>query len=257
MKLGKPPVIEAWIEFHSLLNEEVPQWEVHNAKKFVDEYYPDLQHQMVATQHRLIYDMHGKEKGKVSTLFERFRGTAPDGDRVIQVGRQILVLNVLKNEGRIWPTFETWRDESLKLLSRYVEFIKREHIIGIRPAIHYRDLVTLPTADGKLAIEEYLRVYPKVPNEFGEIAHFGIELFLSGLSNAGLTRLSVVPMPDPERQGLADFQLDWHVEINPKQTLQPEQNEIKDWLDKAQADVGDAFERIFTPKAWALFEPEG
>ncbi len=257
VKLGKPPVIEAWIEYHSLLNEEVPQWEVHDAKKFVDANYPDLRDQMVGKQARLIYDMQSNEEGRVSTLFERLRGTTSEGDRVIQVGRQILVLNVLKKEGRGWPTFESWRDESLQLLSRYVEFVQRERIIGIRPAIHYRDLVSLPTVDGKLVIEDYLHIYPKVPGAFGEIAHFGIELFLTGLSSMGLTRLSIVPMPAPDRQGLADFRLDWHIEINSSQSLKPEQNTVRDWLDKAQNDVVVAFEKIFTPKAWAMFEPQG
>ena len=99
MQLGKPPVIEAWIEFRFSVEEHARRWDQDVAAAFFREEFDEAY---------AIKDFVGRWEMTVEAgpagpsikagrmVFERARASNPDGDRVVQAGRDVLIYNMLR-----------------------------------------------------------------------------------------------------------------------------------------------------------------
>lgn len=262
MKLRKPPVIEAWIEFRFELTEDVGPWDVHEARRFLERYYEGIfEPKLVGWQHQVVYHHEANKPphGKASAQFTKLRASNVAEDRYLQVGRDTVALNVLKKNDREWPAFSAWRDEAIVLMMNYIEFVQQRSVLSVQPALHYRDVVPLPLTGGKLEPKDYLNIYPEVPAPiFGDVNHFFIGLvFGSKISEIGRTQLLVTPLEREESAAQNEhvrLQMDWHIVSTELQS--PDQRRLGEWLDRADHDVVEAFKNVFTKAAWELFEPQ-
>jgi len=258
MELGKPPVIEAWIEFRFAVDEHAPYWDEALAERFIQEDF--------SSQFR-VESYHGHtrfrfEPGTVrpsiadaQVVFERLRATHKEGNRFLQVGRDVLVYNLLRKHD-YWPSYQVLRTEAIEAYEKYVSFRRPSQLSGI--ALHYRDVVPLPLdASGQVDIDQYLAIHTQVPRElFPIVRRFRISLSVERAR--GELRLDVGNDPVAAAVGdggsEAKIRIDWHIVSSGNASLSPEW--VQNWLDWAHADLRCAFRGVFTDKGWALLEPK-
>jgi uncharacterized protein (TIGR04255 family) len=262
VELGKPPIIEAWVEFRFSVSEDAPTWDEDTAALFIKRNFKE-RFKIKGSVGRYELTVHS-EDGKPSVreskvIFERCRAATSEEDRYLQAGRDVLIYNMLRKHGA-WPSYRVLRDEALEAFQKYVAFAKP---VGLsRVALHYRDILPI-TLDksGEVDLSRYLAVYPEVPKTlFGTVARFMISMTLPNTGIAG--ELTLVIRDDPTKDEPAGqeacearFRLDWHLVAS--RTVPMEEGPVRQWLDQAHEDLIRAFRSCFTEAGWALLEPKG
>ncbi len=257
MDLGKAPVIEAWIEFRFAASEESRPWSNSTAKAFLSQSY---KHRFQLESYVIRGDLTTDPSGEGPTFspsFQWARACTASGDRYIQVGRDILIYNVLR-KSRKWPQYKVLKAEAMEAYAKYIGFTHPHEIRTI--SLHYRDSVPIPCEEnGHIDLERYLLVHPKVPAEsFGGITDFLIGITLKDASEIGTMKLTVRPEPSsgkdeqsPAREGR--LRMDWHISSRSPSTT--DAGEVIEWLDQAHDDLQRVFHESFTTEGWSLFEP--
>jgi uncharacterized protein (TIGR04255 family) len=90
------------------------------------------------------------------------RFTRRDNSRLLQLGRDLLIVNQL----RPYPHYEQWREKTLAALKVYRQLAEPAGIrhLGVR----YINRINIPKGtDGDVRMEHYFRVYPEIPSELG------------------------------------------------------------------------------------------
>lgn len=259
MKLNKPPVIEAWIEFCLDLSEEPVDadgvFDEAAAREFVyerisgkfDEKYEDIRYEL---KHGAA-EKDGRVEVSQEVSFDRLRTRNSQKNFCLQVGRDILVLNQLKVTDE-WGGYERMRDEAFENLA---EFLKYRRLKGIqRIALSYRDMVKLPANVGK-NVEEYLKVVPTYPESFGPMMLFNLGLHLPSAIPETILDLSIKSVrPTKENRDCSMFLMDW--QMCPTEKATDYEDFGRSWLDLAHKEIRDRFITAFTESGLALFEPE-
>lgn len=261
MKLAKPPVIEAWIDFRFVPGEDAPAWDRRVAADFLRQsfggrYTP--RDYLIRTEFAVpVAD--DLEVAPPRSILERTRAVNDDEDRFLQVGRDVLIFNLLRKE-HTWPEYPVLRDEALRAYDEYVAATTPISVKSI--SLHYRDVVTVPFgSDREILPANYLRVYPEFPKEsFGPVSDFLIGVTLPRLSSTGVVKLIVKTEPatqqcqehDTELQGR--FRMDWNVAAEFHERLARES--VCGWLEGAHEDLLRAFRSAFTQEGWKLFDPK-
>ncbi len=120
----------------------------------------------------------------------RVRFSREDGSRMVQLARDLLVVNQL----RPYSHFEQWRPLVLEMLSLYRELARPSGIerLGLR----YINNVVIPHE--RFRMEKYFRIYPEVPGD--EHGSFLMRLQLPAL-HAGHNLIVTFGTALPEREG--------------------------------------------------------
>lgn len=173
----------------------------------------------------------------------RSQFSSEDGSRMVQVGRDLLVVNQL----RPYPRFEKWRPVALEMTSYYRELAKPTAIskLGIR----YINRIEIPGTS--LSMEEYFQLYPKIPPELG------------GTHGSFMMRVEI-PAPYPEHQlfvtfgsapsetkGSLGFLLDFYDVFAVNQTDGFE--EVEKALDQGHENIVRSFENTIADASRSLF----
>jgi uncharacterized protein (TIGR04255 family) len=250
----KPPVVEAWIEFKFALTQERSAWDEDAAKRLVKNCFEDLTPESFSMYARI--EMDGKigrpNVADIQAVFDRIRAFSNERDRCIQAGRDVFVFNQL-NTGK-WPGYEAMRDGALEAVAKYMGFRELDELTAI--ALHYRDIVSVPKAqDSGIKLEDWFQVYPEVSGEaFGRMSAFTFSVQLPEMCTGAtaVLRLGSLPLAG-EGDSEFRFSIDWHV----SSTDRVEDLEAaKQWLDSAHAAFRSSFDKAFTPKCLATFEPD-
>ncbi len=259
MKLGRPPVIEAWIEFFLDLSEEpvdaTGAFDESAAKKFVneemegkfDEKYEDIGYKLKQG----VAQKDGKIEVSQEVSFDRLRARNSEKDICLQVGRDILVFNQLKVEKK-WGTYENMRDAAFESLAKFLKF---RGLKGIRRvSLSYRDMIKLPEGAAK-NIKKYLRVRPGYPESFGSVMLFNLGLRLPSEIEKTVLDLSIKSVrPTEENQDGSMLVMDWH--MRPTEKIIDYNDFGRTWLDLAHEEIQNRFMMAFTKEGFDLFEPE-
>lgn len=259
-RLGKPPVIEAWVHLRFRPRENARPWDPGVAEEFLKKSFGNMFEAKDCVGHVKWAPGRDSSTGEFRNpepVFERVRAATKEEDRFVQAGRNVLVYNLLRKSEAAWPEFSSLKAGALDAYDKYVAFTQPE---GIQTAsVNYRDIVTLPVGDEEgIALGDFFTIYPEVPkNTFGSLSDFTFDAGLPTFSESGILRVRVKsepPLADEQTDATARFRLDW--ELAAQHELRLDRQELDDWLTGAHKDMLKAFRAAFTSDAWALFEPE-
>ena len=263
LKLGNPPVVEAWVEFRFAVSEEIPPWDEALAESFFDRAFEGryrLDGYRAATEFVLESTGGRPSIRDAKLILDRVRATRTDTeDRYLQLGRGVLICNFIRKQ-QSWPDFPVLRDEALDACLKYCQFFKPKKLLAV--AINYRDVVTIPwSGEGQVDIKDYVTLYPEVPPAtFGRVGDFRMSCSLETAANNGLLTLSMRSERQPVRAGQDSFaiglriRMDWNVTSTELESMDTEV--IRGWMMEAHKDLLRVFRSAFTETGWNLFAPE-
>ncbi len=240
----KPPVVEAWIEFYFDLSEENIPWTEGYAVNFIKENFPDYTPKNFEYFARISVNSKGEpDFSKTDKSFNRIKAFSKNGEYCIQAGRNVLIFNQI-NKGD-WLKYDNMRNKAFEVLEKYSNYRKIEKLLTV--CLHYRDVITIPSENQKIELEDYFKIYPHTSNSFGDLSNFKLELLLPQSCKDGLTFFTLLTFPSTDVKSFK-FQMDWHVTpyegSTPKNTC-----EAKLWFDTVHSDLRKRFEETFTDKA--------
>jgi uncharacterized protein (TIGR04255 family) len=239
-----PPVVEALCEMFFVGSE----WDDTLAGRFherVREEFPRKRQQEIRVG-EVTFAFTGETSARAGRLPPRIHFLTEEGDRVLQLGQDLLVVNQL----RPYRAFHEWEETLRTALNHYCE-LANPRACG-RLGIRYIDRVIIPGDRPRL--EEYFTLYPRIPEEWsGTNGSFlvRVEMRCARPGHRLFVTFGSAPVEQP---GTTAFLLDYY-----DQTESPEGVALGDVLEEVRAahdHVVDAFEASITERLRALFEPE-
>jgi uncharacterized protein (TIGR04255 family) len=234
-----PPVVEALAEVFF----EGGQWDATIPGRFYElvrnEFPTVKQRNDIAVEVRL---EEGASSAQTKLSEARSQFERADGSRIIQVGRNLVVVNQL----RPYPHFEEWKPEVLSAVARYRELAKPT--VMTRIGVRYLNRIEIP--EPNYPMERYFALFPHIPKALGSThGDFSMRLELEP-GNPG-HRLLVTFGSGPAELGRASLMLDFYDLAGP---VKPGAFDVLgDLLEKAHANIERAFESIITDETRALF----
>jgi len=240
----KPPVVEAWIEFYFDLSEENIPWTEEYAVDFIKENFPDYLPKNYEYFARINVNSKGEpDFSKTDKSFDRIKAFSKDSEYCIQAGRNVLIFNQI-NKGD-WPGYDNMRDKAFEVLEKYLDYRRIEKLLNT--SLHYRDVINIPSESGKINLEDYFKIYPKVNDSFGDIYRINLELVLPRSCERGVTLFTLLQVLDRDINNFK-FYMDWHITPNENSIL-TNTKEAKVWFDSTHSDLRKGFEEAFTDRA--------
>lgn len=172
----------------------------------------------------------------------RTQFSSEDGSRMIQVARDLVVVNQL----RPYPAFEEWEPRIPEALGFYRDLAKPVAIQ--RAGLRYINRVVIPAPTGEVAMERYFRLYPQLPDTLGP-AHGSFLLRIDIATETSGHRLLVTfGTAPPQREGTLAFLLDLY-ETGSEMNFEA----LPGWIERAHANIERTFEAILTDATRNLF----
>lgn len=260
MKLRRPPIIEAWIEFHLEAPDNEQTWP-DEKDAFLQEVEPEfaLQEAVLKDQVQLVgrdpSTLRPKEiKGRTELL--RVRAFDPERTRCVQAGEGLFVYNLPKR-GADYPGFDVLLTQALDYFETYSKCFRPQYVRTA--ALDYVDLVIIPDEGARrLNLDDYFNLGVRVPSDEGwPLRRIRMEVSIPLTPNGpGSDVLTVQFASEPRARESDDFRfrLHWHAICQDLRTLE------REVLEKRLRDLHEAASGLFkdamTSKLWAMFEPQ-
>jgi uncharacterized protein (TIGR04255 family) len=256
MPLKKPPLLEIWMSFRFEPAPGAPAWSNERYKLFLDavaKTHPTVE-QMIRRGIRVEKSRRGG-KPKVTDVVNEVmavRALTDDGLRIVQLWPDTLIANYLRREAEPYPGFDALLDEALSHLRQYQTCYSPLGVVSV--ALHYVDEVAIPReGQAILRTEEYLTLNVVMPEKvFGAFSAFDINAILQPPGGADPIQVGFASAGGDETQ--SRFRLEWHTES--KSASRMNEEEVRSRLGSAHERLSRCFQRTFTEKGWALFEPD-
>jgi uncharacterized protein (TIGR04255 family) len=250
---NNPPVVEAWIDFHFEYGEEASEWNDKVAVDYVNSFEPFKKEEHIALVKKEIkISKHGPVFSESAPVLQRLKTFNKTKDRCLQIEQNLLVYNLLRKKETKWPGFSVLLDEALPFCQSFIDAF---HPVRLRTVLHYRDHVIIPFEENKIEPKDYFEIYPKMPEQFGNMIDYSLSLVLADICANGVARFSVRTEPSigEKMRPQLPFILDWDV-----QSIISFECETLDncgaWLELAHQGINKAFEGCLTVKCRSLFE---
>jgi len=240
----KPPVVEALCEMYF----EGSEWD----DTLIGQFYERVKNEFPNKRQREIQEAQvqfsaaGEAVAGVRRLPPRMQFVTEAGDRMIQLGPDLLVVNQL----RPYASFEEWEKTLYSALGTYGELARPRALA--RLGMRYIDRVILPVPTVRM--EDYFTLYPEIPPALGA-AHGAFMLRVEIPTQRQGHRLMVTfGSAPPEQPNSMAFLLDFYdvVERGGEVTLDAIRNDVR----MAHENVIETFEASITDRLRTLFEPE-
>lgn len=232
----RPPVVEALVEVYFAGS----QWDMTIPGRFyerVKDRFPNVSSQV---QFEIPIAPTGGPTAPVAR--DRAQLRSPDGSRLVQVGRDLLVVNRL----RPYSEFAEWRPDFVRMLTLYRELAQPSSFA--RVGVRYLNKIVVPGQEVELS--KYFRLYPEVPEGLGS-PH-----------GAFLLRVETRPPAHPDHEFVATFGTSETDDGQPALLLDlydtaksPDGalDRVVDLVDEGHVNVAAAFEHSITDEARRLF----
>lgn len=178
MKLGKPPIIQAWIEFRFDHGDERREWGFPEASAYLDRFqetYPERE-ALFQRQFRIekVQRHRNPEIVPGPVHVQAVRASNREGSRYVQLTRDAVACNFLWTE-KGYEGFKALKTESLEKFRAYVEMFQPTRLLEF--AVQYVDLVVIPfERDKTLNLGEYFTLGIDLPDAvFGSILNFVVQ----------------------------------------------------------------------------------
>jgi uncharacterized protein (TIGR04255 family) len=243
-KYRNPPVVEALCEVFFAGSS----WDDTIPGRFYDQVkdaFPERRQQEMH-EAALSFTPSGGAKAGIRKLAPRMRFVSKPGDRLIQLGRDLLVVNQL----RPYPRFEKWAPIMESALKNYEDLCQPQSVA--RLGVRYINRVEIPA--GRVRMEDYFTVYPTLPALMGDThGAFLVRFEVSGQKAGHIVMVTFATAPVEKPDTLA-FLLDLYdiFQPDPGIAIGQVQDEVKTAHDCVEA----AFEGSITDRLRALFEEE-
>lgn len=255
MKLGKPPVVEAWIGIDAIPSEDTPAWGQQVIQQFSRKYaedYPEtefeLQQQveiLKANANRIL------ELSEPKVVINSARLEKRGGKRWLQLRPSGMIYNVTEG-GEEYPGFEVLLSEASEKIGDYVAYFKPTSFAST--ALCYLDRIIIPAPRNSIdRLSDYFTGVVDFPeNPFGNTVGFSYETtFISPTDNEPLTlRWRLIPNAGPD---ILVFELLWLKVCGRLDSLDTEC--LRKRFSRDHTYLEDCFRSVFTDQAWQLFEP--
>lgn len=240
----KPPVVEALCEIYF----SGSAWDDTVIGRFYDRVKKDFpaRRQLEIHEAEVRFGPVGEAAAGIRRLAPRIQFLTEAGDRLIQLGRDLLVVNQL----RPYPRFEDWEPLFYSALEVYRDLARPEGIgrLGMR----YINRVVIPQPAIRLA--DYFTIYPSLPASIGD-KHGPFLVRVEVPAQKGAHTLLVTFGTAPtERPGEAAHLLDLYDSVERFEPL--DFARVRDEVRNAHDNIEAAFEGSITDRLRALFEPE-
>jgi uncharacterized protein (TIGR04255 family) len=152
-RYDRPPVVEALVEVYFVDS----RWDPTIPGRFyerVKDRFPTVGSQV---QFEVQIASVGSSRAPVAR--ERAQLRSEDGSRLVQVGRDLLVVNRLSP----YSEFEEWRPDFATMLDLYRELAQPSSFARI--GVRYLNKIVVPETE--LLLSKYFRLYPEVPEGLG------------------------------------------------------------------------------------------
>jgi len=255
MKLGKPPIIQAWVEFRFDHGDDRREWGFKDASSYLDQYQDAYPEREVVVQHQFQVEK-VKKNQKPQIVDEKVhlravRAANAEGNRFLQLSHDGIACNFLRTE-KGYEGFTALKAEALEKFRAYVEMFRPTRVLEF--ALHYVDLIVIP-CDGQktLNLGEYFTLGITLPDAtFGSIQNFVVQYAAQPPDTED--RMAVRLQDERDPLGVnARFRMDWR--LSGASSLSLSDSEIGTRLDQAHARLQDCFRKSFTDKTWQMFEP--
>lgn len=255
MKLGKPPVIQTWIEFLFDFGTQARSWGYDDAAKLLD-LYPDVytERDIKIDRQFQIEKVNQKGKHRVVEAQERVsvvRGYDPKGSRYLQLSLNGFACNLVKTETG-YEGFDVLKRESLDRFTKYVELFQPVRLLSL--SLNYQNLVVIPL-EGKNSLDlgEYINFGILVPDEqFAYTGDMSFQLSAVLPESSDMIRIKFQEQPNLG-QKVGKFRVDWVSQaVN---NLSMSIDLIDERLETLHKALEKLFRQSFTDKMWQMFEP--
>jgi uncharacterized protein (TIGR04255 family) len=256
MKLGKPPIIQAWIEFQFDHAADRPEWGWPTASAFFDPFQEEYPEREVLAEHQL-YIAKIERNQKPWVVEERvditgMRAFRADQGRYLQLSQDTLVCNFLRTGANGYEGFEPLKREALAKLRAYVHFFRPTRLL--RFAMQYVDLVRIPFQQNQIELKDYFTFAHDLPGEvFGPTLNFLVQYTTRPPGSRDLLEVRLRNEPPDPHGPTGQFRMDWR--LMAFEELSFAEDVLGPRLDQAHDRLLDCFRKSFTPQAWALFDP--
>jgi uncharacterized protein (TIGR04255 family) len=183
----------------------------------------------------------------VRKLPPRIQFVSQKGDRIVQLARDLLVVNQL----RPYPKFEDWEPAIHSSLATYRALARPKGVA--RLGVRYINRVVIP--GDRVLMEKYFTVFPQLPKAMGDKhGAFMVRFETPSADRKHLVLITFASAP-ADKPGEQAFLLDIYDVYRPATPLPLE--DVGKEVRKAHADVEAAFEGSITNELRNLFESEG
>jgi uncharacterized protein (TIGR04255 family) len=256
MKLGKPPIIQAWIEFRFDHAADRPVWGWPAASAFFDQFQEDYPEREVAVQHQLqVVKVESNQQPRV--VDERvdlagMRAFRADRGRYLQLTQEALACNLVRTDAKGYEGFDALKREALAKLRAYIDFFRPTRLLQL--AVQYVDLVRIPFQQGRIHLKDYFTLGYDLPEAvFGPTLSFLVQYASQPPDSRDILEVRLWNEP-PDPQGpTGQFRMDWR--LMAFEELSFAEDVLGPRLDQAHDRLLDCFKKSFTPLAWMIFEP--
>jgi uncharacterized protein (TIGR04255 family) len=186
----------------------------------------------------------GQTETRTLPLEQRMRFAKDDNSRLLQLDRNLLVVNQLLP----YPHYEQWREVVLATTEVYRQLANPAGVA--RVGMRYINRISF--AASGIHMEQFFRVYPEVPRELGGThGPFMLQLLMAPACSGHQLTLTL-HMPQAEGPGSINILLDlydvashaqWHAF-----------GDIRRLLDEAHVNIVHTFENTITDTSRTLFE---
>lgn len=240
----KPPVVEALCEMYF----EGSEWDDTLIGQFyerIKNIFPQKRQQEIQ-EAQVRFSPAGEAAAGVRRLPPRMQFMTEAGDRMIQLGPDLLVVNQL----RPYASFEDWEETLYGALDIYRELARPKGFA--RLGVRHIDRVIIPAPTVRM--EDYFALYPEIPPAVGT-AHGAFMLRVEFPERSpGHKLLITFGSAPPEEPNTTAFLLDYYDVSEPGGAIRRE--DAQPWVRTAHENIISAFEASITNQLRALFEPE-
>ena len=240
----KPPVVEALCEMYF----EGSEWDDTLIGQFyerVKKEFPRKRQQEIQ-EAQVRFSSAGEAAAGVRRLPPRMQFVTGAGDRMIQLGPDLLVVNQLKP----YASFEEWEKTLYDALDTYRELARPKRLA--RLGVRYIDRVII--SEPTVRMEDYFALYPEIPAAVGA-GHGAFMLRVEFPERRPGHQLLVTLGSAPhDKPGTTAFVLDYYDVSEPGGATTTEA--VRGLVRTAHENVIEAFEATISDRLRSLFEPE-
>lgn len=242
-KYRRPPVVEALCELHfagSEWDDTVPGRFFESVK---DEFPVKRQREIQEAQIKIA---DGQAEAGVKRLTPWIQFVSQQGDRMLQLARDLLVVNQL----RPYPSFEDWQPSIERALRIYGDLARPQGVA--RLGVRYINHVVIPGA--RVQLEHYFTVHPQLPKGLGdEHGVFMVRFEIPAIGDGHSVVVTFASAVTDKRDAQA-FLLDIYDRFEPGEAAGLDS--VAGEVTKAHSNVEAAFEGSITEELRKLLEPE-
>lgn len=243
-KYRQPPIVEALCELYF----EGSEWDDTVPGQFYDQikaHFP-IKRQREIQEAQVMLSTAGEASAGVKRLPPWMQFVASDESRLIQIGRDVLVVNQL----RPYPHFEEWEPMIYSSLEKYRKLANPKGIA--RLGLRYINRVIIP--HGQALMEDYFTVYPQLPKAMGDMhGRFMIRVDLPSQKEGHGVLITFGSAPSEKPDEIAHL-LDLYDTFKPEQSMAFDA--VTAQVKIAHENIEAAFEGSITDKLRTLFELE-